>query len=105
MHAVNIGIKQCLGWRTPSPVCVKNESIDTSITHPHSEANLQWEQQGERVLKHSFTNNKYLQYLHARRTLPALTMPGLRTSKRKVLEKLNKRMEVSVGLEAWQVAC
>lgn len=64
-------------------------------------------QQGERVLKHFCPNNKYWQYLHSRRIVSLLAIPGLPISKQKVLGKQHMRMEVSVGLvgEICQGAC
>lgn len=83
---------------------VKNESVDASITQPHSETNLHCKHQGERVLKHSCTNNKYPKYLHARRTRPVLTMPGLPTSKWEVLEKTEHEDGGVCGPSWWGMA-
>lgn len=102
------GIK-CLRWHAHSLTLfffffVKNESVDASITQPHSETNLHCKHQGERVLKHSCTNNKYPKYLHARRTRPVLTMPGLPTSKWEVLEKTEHEDGGVCGPSWWGMA-
>lgn len=87
------------------------ENTNTSRTQPDSDTNLQHSQQGEK------DPEKHCAFPVQIRNIccicmpgtpsPMLTMPGLCTSKRKVLGKQYMRMEVSVGLvgEACQVAC